>query len=135
MCPLVCCMLAQEADTVISLLDLLLRSRTLQPIQFLRLMGTLSFWSCFLQVWHDSRRNVLKKKQERKSFIYVSFGFVYKYRAQNCVTSQNIHEKCCQLNRISHSAVVLIFQVNIQRSPSYLVTVNNKTELVLEAGG
>lgn len=73
-----------------------------------------------------------KKNQERKSFIYVSFGFVYKYQAQNCVTSQNIHEKCCQLNRIFHSAVVLISQVNMRRNPSYLVIVNNKTELVLE---
>lgn len=73
------------------------------------------------------------KKRERKSFIYVSFVFVYKYQAQNCITSQNIHEKCCQLNRIFHSAVVLIFQVNVQRNCSLLVTVNNKTELVLEA--
>lgn len=73
-----------------------------------------------------------KNKRENPLFIYVSFGFVYKYQAQNCITSQNIHEKCCQLNRIFYSAVILIFQVNIQRKPSYLVTVNNKTEPVLE---
>lgn len=75
------------------------------------------------------------KKQGEKSFIYVSFVFVYKYQAQNCITSQNIHEKCCQLNRIFHSAVILILQVYIQRNPSFVVSVNNKFELLLEARG
>lgn len=125
-------MLTQEADIAISLLDLLPRSRTLQPIHFLRLMEALSFWRCFLQIWHDSRSYALKKTRENPLFIYVSFGFVYKYQTLNCITSQNIHEKCCQLNRIFYSAVILIFQVNIQRKPSYLVTVSNKTEPVLE---
>lgn len=74
-------------------------------------------------------------EKKRKSFIYVSFVLVYKYQAQKCITSQNIHEKCCQLNGIFYSAVILIFQVNVQRNPSFLVTVNNKTELVLEAEG
>lgn len=93
--------------------------------------GSTKFLELFF-AWHDSRSYALKKKWERKSFIYVSFSSVYKYQAQNCITRQNIHEKCCQLNRIFHSTVILIFQVNIQRNPSYLVTVNNKTELVLE---
>lgn len=55
-------------------------------------------------------------EKERKFFIYVSFVFVYKHQAQNCITRRNIHEKYCQLNRIFHSTVILIFQVNIQRN-------------------
>jgi len=72
-------------------------------------------------------------KKKRKSFIFVSFVFVCKYQARNDTTSQNIHEKCCQLNRIFRSTVILIFQMNMWGNPAFLATVNNKTELVLEA--
>lgn len=101
------------------------------------LVEALTFWSCCFQVQHHSSSYAVeeKKKKKGKSFIYVSFVFVYKYQAQNCITSQNIHEKCCQLNRIFHSAVILIFQVYVQRNTSFLVSVNNKIDLLLEAEG